>query len=244
MTMARRRRNIAWVIALVAVVGCGVGVTVARSTDSQQTLPKEPPATVDSRPVVPVAIIGDSYTVGSDMGGVGKNNWAKLVHRKLDHRAYYIPYRVYAEGGAGYANPGQQGSTFLQLAEQITANTAIVVVFGSRNDTAVALSSVKDAAENFYRAIRTAAPKAQLIVIGPPWVDENVPASIVDIRDALRAATNDAGAVFVDPLTEGWFFGQDSVLIGADHIHPTDDGHTYLANKILPAISALFPPIG
>jgi lysophospholipase L1-like esterase len=45
----------------------------------------------------------------------------------------------------------------------------------------------------------------------------------------------------VDPLAEGWFTGSDSGLIGADRVHPTDDGHAYLARLIAPDIERELP---
>jgi lysophospholipase L1-like esterase len=58
---------------------------------------------------------------------------------------------------------------------------------------------------------------------------------VLELRDTLRGQAKAIGAVFVDPLAEGWFVGRPE-LIGADGVHPTDAGHAYMAEKIAPLI--------
>jgi len=60
---------------------------------------------------------------------------------------------------------------------------------------------------------------------------------VLALRDSLHDQARAMGAVFVDPLAEGWFVGRPD-LIGPDGVHPTDAGHAYLAEKIAPLISA------
>ncbi len=93
------------------------------------------------------------------------------------------------------------------------------------------------AAEEAYRSVQAENAEAPLLVIGPPWVDGSPPASQLRNRDAVRAAAATVGAIFVDPLAEGWFADRPE-LIGADGVHPTDEGHRYMADLILPHIDA------
>ena len=55
------------------------------------------------------------------------------------------------------------------------------------------------------------------------------------VRDILSGQANDAGATFIDPISEGWFVGRPD-LIGPDGVHPNDAGHAYMAEKIAPLI--------
>lgn len=179
------------------------------------------------------------------MGGGGSANWADIVLRGLDRTNYFTPYEVHGEGGAGYVQPGVDNLTFAGLAESIPNDAAIVVIFGSRNDGGgYSPDSISNAATDLYAQINKRAPDGKLLVIGPPWVDENVPKTILTIRDRLKIAATKAGATFVDPIADKWFFGADSALIGSDGVHPTDAGHKYMADRILPFIKALFPPLG
>jgi hypothetical protein len=42
--------------------------------------------------------------------------------------------------------------------------------------------------------------------------------------------------VFVDPLAQGWFAGATAELIDPDQVHPTAEGHRYLADLIGPVV--------
>ena len=262
--MNSRSGGLRWLI-VVAVIGVGAGIAIAgiptqadpftiqaidgstSPTSTSIAVPAGstgPSTTVDARQTVPITFIGDSYTGGSDMGGDAAKGWTARLQSQIDPAKYFVPYRRYAEGGAGYVATGQQGSTFLDLATRVQPDTAIVIVFGSRNDGGIDPARVRSAADTVFAAIRTKAPGALLLVIGPPWVDEDVPAGISAVRDALQSAADDAAATFVDPLAEGWFFGADSALIGTDGVHPTNDGHVYMAAKILPHVQSMFDALG
>ncbi len=54
-------------------------------------------------------------------------------------------------------------------------------------------------------------------------------------RDVIRAAAEAASVPFIDPLRQGWF-ADGSDLIGADGVHPTDEGHEHLADRIQPVV--------
>ena len=51
----------------------------------------------------------------------------------------------------------------------------------------------------------------------------------------LRDQAAAVGAVFVDPIAQGWFVGRPD-LIGDDGVHPTDAAHAYMAARIAPLI--------
>ena len=217
-------------------------LTVAPTTSTRAGTPPDISAstTTTARPEVQWVAIGDSYTGGSLMGGDGAANWANVVQGYLDRDTYRIPWSVDAGGGSGYTQGGTRGLTFLDLVDEaVTGNDDIVVIFGSRNDDDPA--AVDEASIKVFARVRELAPSAQLLVIGPAWVNENVPASILGIRDALERNASAVGAAFLDPIADRWFFGPDAALIGSDGVHPTDAGHEYMALRILPAIEALFP---
>lgn len=193
--------------------------------------------TVDYR-LSHIAVIGDSYTTGTDEGGRGPNAWTSLAWRELAQRGMRINADVAAEGRAGYGMPGDHGSVFEDLtAGAVKPDDALVVFFGSRNDQGVGLGLLGDRARNAFDLAHRVAPSARLLVIGPPWPTPDVPIPVLQIRDVVRAAAGFAQAEFVDPIAEGWFFDRPD-LIGADGVHPNDAGHAYLADKIAPLIGA------
>ena len=188
-----------------------------------------------------VAVIGDSYTTGSDLGGLGPRGWTARAWRELAAQGTPISADVGAEGGAGYGSQGNRGSVFEDLtARTVKPDDALVVFFGSRNDQGVDPAQLSVLACGTFQLARRMAPAAKFLVIGPPWPTADPPAAVVRIRDALRYQAGAAGAVFVDPIAEHWFVGRPG-LIGVDGVHPTDEGHEYMADMIAPLIGAQLP---
>jgi len=183
-----------------------------------------------------VAVIGDSYTTGTDEGGLGPNSWTARAWQTLSARGVRIAADVAAEAKAGYAVPGDHGSVFEDLtARAVKPDDVLVVFFGSRNDLGVDRGLLTERARNAFGLARRFAPSARFLVIGPPWPTADVPGSMLMIRDVLNSAARAAGAAFVDPIGDRWFVDRPD-LIGPDGVHPNDAGHEYLADKIAPLI--------
>jgi len=185
-----------------------------------------------------IAVIGDSYTTGGDLGGLGSNGWAARAWQLLARQGLPVTANVAAEGGAGYGTRGNHGSVFEDLtADAVKPDDALVVFFGSRNDQWVDPTQLSVLAYGTYQLARRTAPSAKFLVIGPPWPTADPPDTVLRIRDALKYQAGVAGATFIDPIAAGWFVGRPE-LIGKDGIHPTDAGHAYMAAKIAPLIGA------
>jgi lysophospholipase L1-like esterase len=188
-----------------------------------------------------IAVIGDSYTTGGDLGGLGANGWTARAWHELSEYRIPVSADVGAEGGAGYGTRGNRGSIFEDLtARTVKPDDKLVVFFGSRNDQGVDPAQLSILAFGTFQLARRIAPSATFLVIGPPWPTADPPAAVVRIRDALQYQAGVAGATFVDPIAGGWFVGRPE-LIGADGVHPTDAGHAYMADKIAPLIAAELP---
>jgi len=193
-------------------------------------------------PLTHIAVIGDSYTNGTDLGGQGPKAWTARAWQALAHQGLPLAPDVAAEGRAGYGVRGDHGSNFEDLTTRaVKADDALVVFFGSRNDQGVDTESLAELSRASFELARRVAPSARLLVIGPPWPTADVPFAVLQIRDILSAAARGVGAAFVDPLAQHWFVGRPD-LIGADGVHPNDAGHAYLADKIAPLIRAQLPP--
>ncbi|MBS4729835.1 SGNH/GDSL hydrolase family protein [Mycobacterium sp. SM1] len=189
-------------------------------------------------PLSLVAVIGDSYTSGTDEGGLGPQSWTARAWRMLAQRGLRIAASVAAEGRAGYVVRGDHGSIFEDLAASASRpDDALVVFFGSRNDQGADPTLLAEKARQTFDLARRMAPVARLLVIGPPWPTADAPDGVLQVRDILNAETRAAGATFVDPIGDRWFVGRPD-LIGPDGVHPNDEGHAYLADKIAPLIGA------
>lgn len=192
-------------------------------------------------PVNHVAVIGDSYTTGTDVGGLGSRAWTARTWKALSRQGVQVVPDVAAEGRAGYGVPGDHGSMFVDLtARAVRPDDVLVVFFGSRNDQGVDLRWLADKACDAFDSAHRIAPSARLLVIGPPWPTADPPDAVLQVRDVVADQARGAGATFVDPIADNWFVGRPD-LIGADGIHPTDAGHAYMADKIVPLIRGQLP---
>jgi lysophospholipase L1-like esterase len=192
-------------------------------------------------PLFRVAVVGDSYTNGTAIGGQGPKAWTVQAWQTLAGRGVQVAPDVAAEGRAGYGVRGDQGSIFLDLTGRaVRPDDALVVFFGSRNDQGVDPLALAGMAHDAFALARRTAPTARLLVIGPPWPTAPAPPAVLQIRDILRSQAQSVGAEFFDPIGAGWFVGRPD-LIGADGVHPNDAGHTYMAQRIAPLITAQLP---
>jgi lysophospholipase L1-like esterase len=195
------------------------------------------PATYTAGTEYQVAVIGDSFTTGSEVGGVGPSGWPALVKKDLDNQNLHLDIRSAAEASAGYAVRGTYGGVFGdQVSAVVGVTTDLVVFFGSTNDGVAPPDELRAAVHDDLAKAKAYAPHAKLLAIGPTWPAPDPPVEMLGVRDILRDQALAAGAVFVDPLAEHWIADAPQ-LMGADVVHPTDDGHKYLAQRIAPIIA-------
>lgn len=186
-------------------------------------------------------VVGDSYTEGVAQGGLGDANWTAQLRSLLRSNDDRVAMTVDGSGGSGYLSVGWRNVTFGQMADRTVDDSAdIVIVFGSINDMfqGAGTADVTRAARDTYTTIRAAAPGATLVVIGPSPTGDEVPDELRRVSEGVARAAADAGATFVDPIAERWFSGDAAALISDDELHPTDDGHAYIAELVLPHVEA------
>lgn len=201
-----------------------------------------PPPVVMSRTGTPVAVLGDSYTTGSGMGGRGPHSWPVLAVDELHSQGVAIDLAIGAVGATGYVKANSAGTVFAdQIEKSVVTNDHLVVLFGSINDRGVPAEQLSTAVQCVLANTKSAAPEAKLLVIGPPWATGDPPANILVVRDVVRTQAAAVGATFVDPIAEEWFADHPE-LIGSDRVHPNDAGHQYLAEKIAPLIAQQLMP--
>ena len=198
------------------------------------------PLTVDT-PVLRVAVVGDSYTNGTAIGGQGRNAWPVRAWQTLARQGTSVTGDVAAEGKAGYGVRGDQGDLFIDLTSRaVRPDDAVVVFYGSRNDQDVDKNVLGSMVHDALVRAQGAAPRARILVIGTPWPTADVPPSVLQVRDVLAFQSFLVGATFVDPIAAGWFVDRPD-LIGPDGVHPTDAGHAYMADRIAPLIGDQLP---
>lgn len=247
----------AWAV-LVAALGVGAAIAIAGvpiSGDAHdlrlpaRSLPAptvSDPPTSSTRAVeaeLRMTVIGDSYTGGSAEGGAmgTKENWVARMQHSLKVDGHRAAVNVVGLSGSGYVATGLDGRNFATaVSDEVTSATELVLFLGSRNDMGTTSDELVAAAQQAYTEARSIAPDVDLLVIGAPWVNENIPSEVIAVNEALRVAAEQFGAQFIDPVNDGWFFGQNSLLIGLDGVHPTNEGHVYMAGIITPLVASYF----
>lgn len=185
------------------------------------------------RPVA--AYLGDSYTTGWSGAGIGKRGWPAIVSASLGWKTVNR-----AVAGTGFVNPGWTGQRIRsRVTGLVKARPGIVFVAGGHNDNRFGSRATGRAADAVLQRLRLELPDAVIVVIGPIWANGSPPAAIRGIRTELRRQAAAIGAVFVDPIREGWFTGSAERFILADGIHPSNAGHRRMAARVLAALDAL-----
>jgi lysophospholipase L1-like esterase len=140
-----------------------------------------------------------------------------------------------AEGSTGYTTASQPGTVpYPALVDEIIGlNPDIVIAEGSRNDTDPAKTRV--AAQDTLARLRNGLPRTKILVIGPIYSFATNQRT-TPVNDAVKAAAASIGLTYIDTVAAGWFTGPSHSLIGSDGVHPTDEGHRYLANLIEPLV--------
>jgi acyl-CoA thioesterase I len=200
----------------------------------------------------PVALfIGDSYAAGS--GGAG----AQRSFACLTARALGWVCRNDGEPGTGYTNAGKvhgaafdtyaqralraagPGGVTSALAGASSADVDVVVVTGGRNDSGQKVPERLAAAGLTLDRLRVTYPEAKIVVVGPFWVDDDVPPSLLDFDAGLRDEARARDLTFIDPIRERWLTTEErSRWISADGVHPSVAGHQRMAAMLVAALEA------
>lgn len=249
--MRRVSSSTAWTIAgAVAVVTsillvvASIGIAIARDDEpipaSIQAFGAEAPKKI--------VVFGDSLTAGSAEGGVGKRGWTELAWDQLRTEGVDILPEVSGRGGSGYAKRGAAGTTIQEEAARlVTPDDDVIVFFGGSNDFGE--TNASEAIRETLTKARATAPDAKIVVVGPILPTEIDPTpenqfafdNLMGIRDDLRDEATRIGATFVDPIEQRWFVDSPE-LIGGDNVHPTDAGHVFMYERLIPAIRAALAP--
>lgn len=204
-----------------------------------------PMSSLHSRPVVVVPVasaqtvrtasagatavfLGDSYTSGWNGAGLGARGWPQLISRERGWRTINL-----AVAGTGFINAGWTNQPVgSRVPEAIKQKPDVVFIAAGHNDSRWSSATTAEAADKVIDRLHRALPDALLVIIAPIWPSGSPPARCLELRDHLRRTAASVGAIFIDPLGEGWFAGSRQHLIGPDGIHPTDAGHRAMADRV------------
>ena len=209
-------------------------------------------------------VFGDSLSDGSAVNtGGGGGTWAHRAARILGSNDYWNESR----GGTGYITAGSFATLANRVALDVIGwNPNRLVIWAGYNDNGGVQLDISTAAASLYATIRAGLPNTDVFIVGC-WSPTGSPASsITNTDNTLKAAAAAAGYPFISPVTGSiynasgtlvathgaWITGTGHVgattgtgnadiYVGSDAVHPTDEGHVYLARRISAAIRELMP---
>lgn len=229
----------ALIVAAVALTGA-LGVAHARHEQPMPIVSSAPLG--NNQKPKKVVVIGDSFTEGAPLGAVGAKSWQQLAFRQLRKEGVDITAEISREGGSGYVARGYRGTTFGEKARRLLEpDDDLVIIFGATGDASEKPESVTAAVSDTFSLVRTASPRAKFIAVGPVSAPAYSSPEVTRVRDVVRDEAAKTDAIFVDPIADQWFVGQPN-LIREDGLHPTDAGHAYIAERLLPIMQRVLEP--
>jgi lysophospholipase L1-like esterase len=220
------------VLLVVGVAGLVAGTTYGFVRPDDATISRAAAAESGQSGQAPVvAFLGDSYTGGSDMDSGDGHRWPELLSHALGWEE-----ADFAIGGSGYTTAGAQpmANRFIDRVPDIVAAAPdMVVVAGGANDAAAAPGEFRAAVDTVLATLSSQLPDTTIVVLSPFWRTEP-PAVVIRMRDALHASATAVDAYFID--VSDLFSGDGRRFIGADGVHPTDEGHRFIANVVGPQL--------
>ena len=179
-----------------------------------------------------VAFLGDDYTAGVGASAPNKR-FTTLVAETL-----HVTEKNFGDDGAGYAKTGADGTTYAgHIDAVVAAHPDVVVVTGGRNDFNGNTATLARDADELFADLHERLPSATLIAVAPFWGDSDYPAKLTDMADAIKAAVEDAGGIYValpDPL-------HDHPDFMADNADPNDQGYAAIASALAAKLGPLLP---
>lgn len=179
---------------------------------------------------ITVAVIGDSFVSGTEEQAASQQRWSDLLSSQLE-----LPFLHIADPEAAYELTASV--SYAELAANIPDGAGIVVLAGSQNDES-GYDSILEGVLSALDIVSERVPGASIVVIGPqsawdpPSVERNA------ARDAVRDGSAQAGALWIDPMFEGWLVGYPERL-DADGLSFSPEGDRVVAERLLPDFERL-----
>lgn len=199
-----------------ATDGLARAVRPAEPTVKATEESRSPAAALDD-----IVFVGDAWTLG--VGDPTRQGFARRAAEAVGTDA-----RVIAAPEAGYVAGGFAGDNVTELVrlQPVDQSVRLVVLAAGLSDVnqGVQASAMSTGAMAALSVTSRTWPRADVLVLGPWNVDTTVGPREQALRDAVRGATQEQGATFVNTIR--W---ANEVSIGVDGLTPTGRGHRVAA---------------
>lgn len=206
-TVKRLPQYVALAVAVIICVVIAVAFVARQSTDRAraEALATQYAAQASQTPQteVPVAItvVGDDLSAPAQ-SGTPVPQWPALLQHDLGQRVVSL-----TTAGSGYTTrplTSLFGGTFRARAKQVATTSKVVLIVGGANDQGSTRVQLLRAASDAISSAQARAPKATVVIVGPPSPQAVAPSTLLAVRDTLSTAASRGGARFVDPIAQGW----------------------------------------
>ncbi|CAN5378495.1 SGNH/GDSL hydrolase family protein [soil metagenome] len=212
--LVSRMSTLGAVLLLLLLIVGTVTTTVAVTSRSWQPLPRP-----DS--LVRVAVIGDSYSAGSDNDVV----WPTLIATGSP-----LSISVVAVRDASYVGgAGRSGRFASQVDKALASKPTMIVVFGGLGDAGLPEAQITQSAVDLFAELIRRAPTSELVVLGPIWHEMPVPQVFTTLDDALEKAAWVTRATYISLIHKDWLTAAGTMQ---GDVAPTDTGQLVLARQL------------
>ena len=240
--MIRSVLSALWIAIAVLAAACA-GQALPRQ--QSQTVAPSAPAAAETSPrarpgALQAVVIGDEFASGTLSGGSASKNWTVILQRLVAQSGIDVYIRNFSHDGAGYTATVPGVPAFgEQVARGVNPDTNLVILAGGGDDIH-ALNALHDAAVATLNRVKSIAPQAGILVVGPSWWRPGPPdGTILFARNVIRGAAGEVGAPFIDPIAADWFAGRDA-LMSPDQLHINAAGQHVIAEHLAePVVAAL-----
>jgi lysophospholipase L1-like esterase len=178
-------------------------------------------------------VVGASFSEGVGASRPAQG-WPYLLAQKLgwDVVVRGVPGAGYVRVGKGGGGPVARELAGIDLAR---LNPAVVIVQAGHNDIGEPLGLVSQNVAGVVERIQQRAPNAKIALITVFTrrrpVAQAAPTDQAIVDSARRA---DPDVTILDPMTQRWTFP-----VVADHFHPSQAGHSWIANRVMQLLGAV-----
>jgi len=218
--------------------------TIANPVSPEEVMGRNVSFTIPADPRL--LILGDSYTLGT-AANPPTEGYAYTVARDLGW-----PSEIDGVGGTGFTwgggNEGADGNDYVSRIQRRAAagsfSPNVLLLQGGQNDYRAEPDVLYAKVRETIDAARQAWPDVQVIVMGP---SQPMPggALLGRVSSPIGQAAIADKAQFISPLQENWFTDENSRQYygDANGSHLNNDGHLYMASKIMDRLRDLGVPV-
>ena len=214
-----RRSTIGTVLLAVLLVVATATTTAVVTTRTAETVPPPPEGPVR------VAVIGDSYSAGSNNDVV----WPSLIAAGSS-----LSISDVAVADASYSGgEGQSGRFAEQIDKALASKPGVIVIFGGLADAGLPDEQINQSAIDLFAELTRRAPNVKVVVFGPIWHHDPVPDVFMALDTDIATAAKTTHTTYISLIREKWLVA-DGLMQG--DAAPTDEGQSVLARRLNPLL--------